>query len=66
MNVPNSVIYVYSEGSYLMDLGGPSGNAAWFSSGGSDCTASGATDPLGTVKVNFNGTPGYIRVWSAP
>ena len=56
--VPNAVIYAYSEGSYLLDLSGPGGNANWF-----DTTAFGSTH-LGRVKVNFNGTPGYIYVYA--
>jgi len=34
--------------------------------GGTDCTASGATDPTYTIAVQTpNGNPGYIRVWAA-
>lgn len=63
---PNAIIFAYSEAAYFMEVSAPEGNADWYASGGTDCTASGATDPLGTIKINFFGTPAYIRVWSAP
>jgi len=44
----------------------PGTAGGWWSAGGSDCTASGATDPLGTIKLkDANGTDAYIRVWAA-
>lgn len=42
------------------------GDVAPWGSGGSDCTASGSTDPRGTIAVQEpDGTTVYIRCWDA-
>ena len=42
------------------------GNSGYVTTGGTDCTASGATDPSYTIKVIVpGGAAGYIRVWGA-
>jgi len=42
------------------------GNSGFVTSGGTDCTASAATDPSYTIKVIVpGGAAGYIRVWAA-
>jgi hypothetical protein len=52
--VPNAVMYVYSKGSYLFDLGAPSSTADWIASG-----AVGGSQNM-KLKINLNGTPYYI------
>ena len=42
------------------------GNTGFVTTGGTDCTASGATDPSFTIKcIMPGGAAGYIRVWAA-
>lgn len=42
------------------------GNTGFVTTGGTDCTASGATDPSFTLKcIMPGGAAGYIRVWAA-
>ena len=41
------------------------GNSAFLTTGGSDCTASGATDPAYTMAILTPAGTGYIRVWTA-
>lgn len=54
----NSIIYCFGDSDYLLDLGAPSGNADWFDAG------TGATaDVTGHLKINLNGTPGFLRVY---
>lgn len=59
--VPNSVIFVYAEASYLFDLaGGPGGNADWFAAGSSG----GATRKY-AIKVKCpDGTAGYMSIYT--
>jgi len=58
--VPNAVVYIYSEGSYLLDLGGPGGNADWFGAGSSG----GATRKY-KLKVKCpDGSDGYMSVYT--
>jgi len=45
---------------------GEAGNTGFVTTGGTDCTASAATDPSFTIKcIMPGGAPGYIRVWAA-
>lgn len=54
----NAAILVYADADYLMDLGGPGGNADWFDAG------TGATAGVtGHLKVMVNGTAKYIRLY---
>lgn len=58
-----NVLKVNGGTTYFMDLD----NATTFvTSGGTDCTASGATDPGYTIKLKMpDGGDGYIRVWDS-
>ena len=58
--VPNAVIYLYSEGSYLLDMGAPEGNADWFAS-----TAAGGATRKYALKVKCpDESTGYISVYT--
>jgi len=64
--LPRAVLNVQAYATHFLSVkNGDGATSGWLALGGSDCTASGAQDPLGTIKVDFNGTPGYIRVWAA-
>ena len=58
-SVPNAVIYAYSEGSFLLELDGPGGNAAWY-----DATAAGGLTRSHRLKVKVGGATGYISVFT--
>lgn len=58
--VPNAVMYIYAEGSYLLELGGPGGNADWFAA-----TASGGATRKYAIKVKCpDGVDGYLSVYT--
>ena len=59
VSVPNAVIYAYSEGSFLLDLDGPGGNADWYTA-----TAAGGATRSHKLKVKVGGTTGYISVYT--
>lgn len=50
----NSLVYGYADADFLLDLGGPGGNADWFSETGT------VTTDDGWLKINLNGTTKYI------
>ena len=57
------IMKIDGSATYLLNLDDAS---TFISSGGTDCTASGATDPAYTIKIKDPaGAAGYIRVWAA-
>ncbi len=56
----NALIYGYADADYLLDLGAPGGNADWFDA---DTGVSGTC--TGHLKGNFNGVPGWLRIYSS-
>lgn len=58
----NALIYGYADADYLFDLGGPGGNADWFSESGT-CTTPGQAH--GWLKIYLNGTAKYIPLSAA-
>jgi len=64
--IPNAYIQFQTASPGVEYLFAIDGNVAPYASGGTDCTASGATDPKGTIAVRLpDGNAGYIRVWTA-
>jgi hypothetical protein len=56
----NAAILVYADADYLMDLGGPGGNADWFDAG-----TGASANVSGHLKVNLNGSAAFIRVYGS-
>jgi hypothetical protein len=64
---PHSVIKAVAYATNFLSIANGDGAVGgWVTSGGTDCTASGSTDPSYTIKIDVAGTPAYIRVWSTP
>lgn len=59
VSVPDSVISVDSEGSFLFDLNGPGGNADWYTGG-----ATGGATRSYKLKVKVGGVTGYMSVYT--
>ena len=63
---PNAYIQFQTASPGVEHLFRLAGDVAPWASGGSDCTASGATDPRGTIAIQEpDGTTVYIRCWNA-
>lgn len=63
---PNAYIQFQSASPGVAHLFELAGNVAPWRSGGTSCTDSGDTDPVGTVAIEDpTGTTRYIRVWAA-
>ena len=64
--LPNAYIQFQTASPGVEWLFAVDGNVAPYTAGGTDCTASGATDPKGTLAVRVpDGSTAYIRVWAA-
>jgi hypothetical protein len=63
-NKITSALYTGAGITNLLDVSG-AGNADFLTTGGTDCTASGATDPAYTIAIKTPAGTGYIRVWAA-
>lgn len=64
--IPNAYLQFQSASPGVEHLFRLAGNFAPWADGGTDCTASGATDPRGTVAIQEpDGTTVYIRCWDA-
>lgn len=63
---PNSVIYMYSNASFLFDLGAPSGTIDYVASAGTSAGSAGKSDGCAATKViklNLNGSTVYVPVF---
>jgi hypothetical protein len=64
--LPHSLIKSVAYATNFLSVANGDGTASsWLALGGTSCTSSGSTAPLGTIKIDFAGTTGYIRVWAA-